>query len=104
MDSSVTSEDIVQVVYALPGRQWIISIPFEKNMTALDAVHLSELMLEHPEIQEQEFSLGLYGKKINLDYLLSVGDRVEICRSLINDPREMRKEQIRVGRVMGQSD
>jgi putative ubiquitin-RnfH superfamily antitoxin RatB of RatAB toxin-antitoxin module len=48
--------------------------------------------------------LGLFGKKITQDYVLRSGDRIEICRPLINDPRDMRRKFIFLGRVMGQRD
>ena len=36
--------------------------------------------------------------------MLQLGDRVEICRPLISDPREMRRQFIALGKVMGQQD
>lgn len=94
----------VDVVYALAKRQWIVSVPLKDGMTAGDAVIRSGLVAEHPEIEDQPMILGLFGLEIEPDYRLTAGDRVEICRSLIEDPREMRRHFIEAGRVMGQRD
>ena len=95
---------MVAVVYAIPSQQWIISLPLSENMTALEAVKLSGLILKNPEIERCPLVLGLFGKKITQDYVLRSGDRIEICRPLINDPRDMRRKFIFLGRVMGQRD
>ena len=95
---------MVSVIYATPNEQWIVSVPLSENMTALDAVRFSKLLSKHPEIENYPLVLGLFGKKINHDYLLRVGDRIEICRPLISDPREMRRKFIALGKVMGQQD
>ena len=95
---------MVAVVYAISSRQWIISVPLSENMTALEAVKLSGLVLKHPEIERYPLVLGIFGKKTTHDHVLKSGDRIEICRPLINDPREMRRKFIALGRVMGQRD
>tara|TARA_Y100000996_G_C22549821_1_gene653294 strand:- start:556 stop:876 length:321 start_codon:yes stop_codon:yes gene_type:complete len=96
--------DMVSVVYATPSNQWIVNVPFSENMTALDAVKLSKLPSKHSEIEYHSLVLGLFGKEITHDYVLQLGDRIEICRPLISDPREMRRQFIALGKVMGQQD
>ena len=94
----------VKVVYALPHRQWIVGVPFAPGMTALQAVQRSGLLEAHPEIGDRELVLGLFGTEIEPRHLLKDGDRVEICRPLTLDPREMRRRAAATGRFMGQSD
>ena len=95
---------IVEVVYALPERQWIESVTLTEGMTALDAVHQSGLTVEHAEINDHPLVLGLFGVEIEPGYRVKPGDRIEICRPLLQDPREMRRHFIQAGRVMGQGD
>ena len=95
---------MVAVVYAISSRQQIINLSLSENMTALEAVKLSGLIPKNPEIERYPLVLGLFGKKITHDHLLQSGDRIEICRPLINDPRDMRRKFIASGRVMGQRD
>ena len=94
----------VKVIYALPHRQWIVGVPFEAGMTALQAVRRSGLLEAHPEICDRELVLGLFGTEIGQHHPLKEGDRVEICRPLALDPREMRRRAVADGRFMGQRD
>lgn len=95
---------MIEVVYALPRKQWIESIPFAKGMTAREAVERSGLMESHPEIGDRPLVLGLFGTEIEHHQRLEDGDRVEICRPLLLDPREMRRRAVAAGRHMGQRD
>ena len=93
---------MIEVVYALTHRQWIVSIPYEDGMTAFEAAERSGLMDDHPEIRSRPLVLGLFGDEIRHRHLLRDGDRVEICRPLLLDPREMRRRAVATGRHMGQ--
>ncbi len=94
----------VKVVYALPHRQWIVEVPWEAGMTALQAVQRSGMLDAHPGIGDRELVLGLFGTEIEQHHPLKDGDRVEICRPLELDPREMRRRAVATGRFMGQPD
>ena len=93
---------MIEVVYALSRKQWIVSIPCTDGMTALEAAERSGLMDEHPEIRGRPLVLGLFGTEIEHRHVLGDGDRVEICRPLSLDPREMRRRAVAAGRSMGQ--
>ena len=95
---------MIEVVYALPHKQWIVSIPFANGMTARQAAERSGLMESHPEIGTRPLVLGLFGNEIAHERRLKDGDRVEICRPLVLDPREMRRRAVAAGRHMGQRD
>ncbi len=94
----------VEVVYALAERQWIVSVPLTDGLTAAEAVRRSALIEQHPEIGQRPLVLGLFGVRIEPGHPLQAGDRVEICRPLREDPRQMRRHLIEAGRVMGQRD
>jgi len=81
----------IEVVYALPGHQQIISINVPAGTNAREALRLSNLGAGFPELDVEGCPLGVFGKEVSADYLLSEGDRVEIYRPLINDPRESRR-------------
>ena len=95
---------MVEVVYALTQEQWIVDIPYADGMTAIEAAEQSGLMDEHPEIRSRPVVLGLFGNEIEHHHVLRDGDRVEICRPLSVDPREMRRRAVAAGRFMGQKD
>lgn len=73
-------------------------------MAALEAIERSGLMDDHPEIRSRPLVLGLFGDEIGHCHVLGDGDRVEICRPLGLDPREMRRRAVATGRHMGQKD
>jgi putative ubiquitin-RnfH superfamily antitoxin RatB of RatAB toxin-antitoxin module len=91
----------VEVVYALPDVQRIVTLAFEPGMTAGQALERSGLLVEFPEIASRPLALGVYGRSIEPAGMLEAGDRVEIYRPLERDPRELRRELLRHGRVMG---
>lgn len=100
-DSGQTPPDTVQVVYARPGDQRIVTLARRAGMTAEQAVRESGLLEVFAEIGERPLTLGVYGKAVPLDRVLARGDRVEIARPLQRDPRELRRELLKHGLVMG---
>jgi hypothetical protein len=83
----------VEVVYAEPDRQTIVRLAYEVGMTAADAVRRSGLAERYPEIDARFLVLGVFGTRVAPSHMLSDGDRVEICRPLLRDPRDLRRER-----------
>ena len=50
-----------------------------------------------PKIDLQENKVGIYGKVCKLDHKLRNGDRIEIYRPLIADPKSARKKKTNAG-------
>jgi putative ubiquitin-RnfH superfamily antitoxin RatB of RatAB toxin-antitoxin module len=98
------NEPKVEVVYALPDEQVIVELEFTQGLTAIAAVERSGLMQRYPEIAAGELVLGIYGVEVDRQICVEPGDRVEISRPLSADPREMRRELISDGKVMGGAD
>lgn len=94
-------DETVQVLYALPDQQVIIGVEYEPDMTAAEAVAKSGLPGRFPSIGDEPLVLGIWGVEVDAGYRLAPGDRVEISRPLVADPREMRRELMSDGRVMG---
>jgi uncharacterized protein len=95
------SAALIQVLFALPEEQTIVEFEFEPGMTAAGAVTRSGLIDSYPEIERSELILGIWGVEVAHDCLLQAGDRVEISRPLVADPRDMRRNFLSGGRVMG---
>ncbi|HEX7079563.1 MAG TPA: RnfH family protein [Gammaproteobacteria bacterium] len=93
--------DCVEVVYATPAVQRIVTLPRSPGLTAVEAVRRSGLLEEFPEIRDRPLVLGVFGEPVDLDRPLRGGDRVEICRPLRRDPRALRRELSSRGQVMG---
>ena len=81
----------VTVVYALPGRVWERTVEVAAGATLRDAVDRACVLDEFPALRAAELSTGVYGKLRKLDDPLHDGDRVEIYRPLIVDPKEARR-------------
>ena len=90
----MTSEIItVEVVYALAEQQSLLSLEVDGGCSAIEAVKLSGITELYPEINLDELKLGLFSKACSNEQLLKAGDRVEIYRPLVADPKEIRKRR-----------
>lgn len=85
----------VEVAYALRDRQVLIALDMEAGSTVRGAIERSGLLAQFPEIDLVQDQVGVFGKLVELDTLLRDGDRVEIYRPLIADPRDARREKVR---------
>jgi putative ubiquitin-RnfH superfamily antitoxin RatB of RatAB toxin-antitoxin module len=91
----------IEVVYATPEAQHAVELPLAPGMTAAQAVAQSGLLERCPEIDKDTLVLGIFGRRIAPHQQLRAGDRVEICRPLFADPRQMRRTKLARGRAMG---
>ncbi|MCW4153565.1 RnfH family protein [Halomonas sp. 18H] len=84
----------VEVAYALPSRQRIITLSVPAGTTAREAVQQADLPSHFPEVSPSDFAqapLGLFGKALNDPHqVLREGDRVEVYRPLKIDPKSAR--------------
>lgn len=84
----------VEVAYALPDRQWLEALVVPAGSTLLDALRLSSLWRQVPELAPaEELTLGIWGKVERQpgQRQLQDGDRIEVYRALVHDPKEARK-------------
>ncbi len=99
MNEKIVSFEI-EVAYATPEKQKIISLMVKPGITALDAAEMSGIVIDFPEIDLSTAKLGLFGKafgarglKAANEYELKPHDRVEIYRPLTADPKEVRRRR-----------
>src|SRR5690606_14522187 len=90
----------VEVAYALPEHQRILSLQVPVGITALQAVRLSGITREFPDIDPDSADMGVFSKNLDgkalplpADYVLKPRDRVEIYRPLIADPKAARAQR-----------
>jgi putative ubiquitin-RnfH superfamily antitoxin RatB of RatAB toxin-antitoxin module len=91
----------VEVAYACPDRQLILEVEVPAGTTAIEAARLSGIEEQFPEIDLGKNRLGVFGKLCKADRALNAGDRVEIYRPLLVDPRAARRELAAAGKSMG---
>ena len=92
----------IEVVFALPARQKLISLTVSPGTTAEMAIRQSAIGDLFPEEDFSDYQVGIWGKLVKRSYSLKDGDRLEIYRPLLIDPREARRELAADGRSMGQ--
>ena len=83
----------VQVVYANPDRQCVIDLDVPEGTTVYRAAELSGLADRFPEIDLGTIPMGVFGVRVKTatTRVLHPGERVELYRSLIADPKENRR-------------
>ena len=86
---------VVEVAYALPHKQKIVTLNVPEGTSVLDAVRMSGLDQLFPELDIDSAPLGIFGKAVPkpAERVLQSGERVEIYRPLIADPKEVRKQR-----------
>ncbi|MFY0992198.1 RnfH family protein [Halomonas sp. C05BenzN] len=85
----------VEVAFALPDRQRIVTLAVPEATTARAAVRLARLERHFPELPPPAFleaDLGIFGKRLRdpEHHVLRAGDRVEVYRPLEIDPKQAR--------------
>lgn len=81
----------IEVVYGLPNKQVLLSLPVPVGSTIEDCIKLSGITKHFPQIVISEAKVGIFSRPENLSTLVKAGDRIEIYRPLIADPKEIRK-------------
>lgn len=90
----------VEVAYATLEEQRIISLEVVPGTTLRQAIEQSGILEHFSEIDLGNAKVGIFGKLKKLDEALRAGDRVEIYRPLIADPKQVRKQRAAAGKAM----
>ncbi len=83
----------IEVAYALLDKQVILTEKIPPETTIEEAIHLSGVLEQFPEIDLSSNKVGVFGKLKKLDSTLLENDRIEIYRALIADPKESRRKR-----------
>ena len=90
----------IEVAYALPEEQALVALEVPAGTTAVEAVALARMPERFPEIDVANAKLGVFGKHVTHDRVLRAGERVEIYRPLLADPKERRRKRAAQGKTM----
>lgn len=90
----------VEVAYATPESQLIMVAHITPEATVEEAIKASGILEKFPEIDLGTNKVGIFGKLTKLANTLKEGDRVEIYRKLIADPKAVRKKRAAEGKKM----
>lgn len=83
----------IEIAYALPERQRIVSLKVATDSTARQVVLESGIDKELPGIDILHCPIGIFGCEVVDEHVMQRGDRIEIYRSLERDPRSARRER-----------
>ena len=83
----------IEVAYAEPGKQSLLAFQVACGTTARQAVLQSALPNEFPHVDFAAAPIGIFGKKVKDSAPLREGDRVEVYRALLIDPKENRRRK-----------
>jgi len=83
----------VEVVYALPEKQYQHSVKLAEGSTVEQAILASGILELRREINLSENKVGVFSRPVKLADEVSDGDRVEIYRPLIADPKDLRRQR-----------
>jgi len=91
----------IEVACALPDRQVVLPLEVPAGCTAGDALAQSGIFALQPALDPSRCGIGIFGREVASDWILQAGDRVEVLRPLLEDPRERRRRLARQGATMG---
>ena len=85
----------VTVVYALPEHQFIRKVRVSDTALVVDALAVSGVLEEYPDIDWAREAIGVWGRVRSLTTPLRPGDRVEIYRPRQVDPKAQRRSRLK---------
>lgn len=93
----------VEVAYALPERQWLLRLQVPAGTTVFEAASRAVASGELGELDLDRHALGVFGRRepAPRERVLAAGERVEIYRPLLADPKEIRKARARKAQRAG---
>jgi len=95
---------LIEVAFALPHRQSLLSVSVPVDATVRQAIESSGILRMYPEIDLAQHKVGIWSRTVRLEDTLNSGDRIEIYRPLIADPKDMRKRRADKAKEEGRAD
>ena len=95
---------MVEVAYALPHKQAILEVEVPVGTTVLEAARRSGITGKFEGIDLENATFGIFGHIVAPKQVLRAGDRVEIYRPLLADPKEVRKARAQRAQERRQRD
>lgn len=85
----------VEVAYALPQKQKIYGLLVDEGTTALEAAKQSPISKDFEGVDLDQAKMGVFGQSIKKPaaHVLQAGERVEVYRPLIADPKAARRSR-----------
>lgn len=85
----------VEIVYASPASQSLLKVSMPEGSTVREAIIASGITTLFPEINLEQQKVGIFSKPCKLDDRVKQGDRIEIYRPLLIDPKDARRQKVK---------
>lgn len=83
----------IEIAYALPNRYFLKKIKVEEGTMIQAAIFQSGILQQFTDIDLRENKVGIFSRPVKLTDVVSEGDRIEIYRPLLADPKEIRRQR-----------
>ncbi|MET1256603.1 RnfH family protein [Aliikangiella maris] len=95
MSAEMSNQTIINIelIFALPDEQQLLTQQVPVGTTVEQAIVQSGILQKYPQIDLTKNKVGLFSQACKLTDELREGDRIEIYRPLIADPKEARKKK-----------
>ncbi|MFH7586038.1 RnfH family protein [Oceanimonas sp. AH20CE76] len=94
----------VEVVYALPDKQTVLSLRVPPTATVQEIIEQSGILRQFPDIDLERNAVGIFSRQVRLEQSVNEGDRIEIYRPLLADPKEIRRRRAEQAKEEGRAD
>lgn len=84
---------VAEVIYALPHKQYMKKVKLAEGASIKEAIQASGIMRLRSEIDLAKNKVGIYSRTVKLTEKVHDGDRIEIYRPLLADPKELRRQR-----------
>ncbi|WP_289030958.1 RnfH family protein [uncultured Paraglaciecola sp.] len=99
-DNSITLE----VAYGTPKKQALLEFEVAQGVTVEQAILSSGILSQFPEIELSTSKVGIWNRACKTSDVPKDGDRIEIYRPLIADPKEVRRRRAEKAKEEGRAN
>lgn len=83
----------IEIAYAFPDYFYLKSFEIEEGTMIQNAILQSGILQQFTDIDLRENKIGIFSRPVKLTDILQDGDRIEIYRPLLADPKEIRRKR-----------
>lgn len=84
---------VVEVLYAYPERHFLKKITLDAPTSVQNVILQSGILEKYTEIDLRQNKVGIFSRTVKLTDTVENGDRIEIYRPLLADPKEIRRKR-----------
>ena len=94
----------IEVAYATPEKQALLEVVIEQCTTVEQAILASGIIKRFPQIDLSIDKVGIWNRGCKLSDCPKNGDRIEVYRPLIADPKEVRRRRAEKAKEEGRAN